>query len=183
MRNLKIIAFSLWFSVCGLGLTGCGYTTRSMISDNFKTIYVTPFINKVDITNEAYTQNKYRIYRPMIETDITRSVTNKFLFDGNLRPVKEESADVVLKGEITEFRRDPLRYDSNDVVAEYRINLVVNISLQDKKENKLLWQENNFIGDTTYFTSGIQAKTEDAAVKDALDDLARRIVERAVEVW
>lgn len=164
-------------------VAGCGYTTRSMVSNKFKTIYITPFVNKVDITNEAYTANKYRIYRPTLETDITKSVINKFLFDGNLRPVKEETADLVLKGELIEFRKDPLTYDDNDNVTEYRINLVVNISLWDKKENKLVWEENGFTGDTSYFTSGTQAKTEGAAVTDALTDLARRIVERAVEQW
>jgi len=167
-------------------ITGCGYTTRSMISNKFHTIYITPFVNKVDITRETDAANKYRIYRPMLETDITKKVTNKYLFDGNLRPVKTESADLILKGELVEFRRDPLRYTDNDEVEEYRINIVVNISLWDKKEDKLVWQENNFTGDFTYFTSFTTSgtpKSEDVAVNDALDDLARRIVERTVEQW
>jgi len=166
-----------------LALAGCGYTTRSMIENKFKTIYIAPFDNKVDISREAYSADKYRIYRPMLETDITKNVINKFLWDGNLRPASEESADLVLKGELVEFRRDPLRYDDNDEVAEYRINLVVNVSLWDKKENKLVWEESNFTGDTTYFTTGTQAKSEDVAMNDALKDLARRIVERTVEQW
>jgi outer membrane lipopolysaccharide assembly protein LptE/RlpB len=164
-------------------LSGCGYTTRSMIASKFHTIYVAPFVNKVDITAESDAGSKYRLYRPMIETDITRYVNNRYLFDGNLRPAKEELADLVLKGEVIEFRKDPLRYLDNDAVSEYRINLVVNISLWDKQENKLIWQENSFTGDTTYFTQGSQSKSEDAAVNDALNDLARRIVERTVEEW
>ena len=82
-----------------------------------------------------------------------------------------------------DFRKDPLRYDDSDNVKEYRINLVVNISLWDRRENKLLWQENDFTGDTTYFAAGPQTKSEDAAVVDALNDLSRRIVERTVEQW
>lgn len=164
-------------------LSGCGYTTRSLVSDKFLTIYVAPFVNKINITNEANTANKYRLYRPMIETDITKYVNNRYLFDGNLKPAKEELADLILKGEMVEFRKDPLRYLDNNDVSEYRINLVVNISLWDRKENKLLWQENNFTGDTTYFATGLQAKPEDIAVNDALNDLARRIVERTVEEW
>lgn len=162
---------------------GCGYTTRSMVGSKYRTIYITPFINKVNITTATDAANKYRLYRPMIETDITKSVINRFLFDGNLRPIKEETADLILKGDVVDFRRDPLRYDNNDNVSEYRINLVVNISLWDRVENKMLWEENNFIGDTTYFPTGNQAKTEDQAVRDALTDLSRRIVERSVEQW
>lgn len=169
-----------------VALGGCGYTARSMISNKFKTIYIVPFVNKIDITKEAYTASKYKLYKPTLETDITKSVTNRFLFDGNLRPVKEGSADLILRGELIEFRRDPLRYTDNDEVEEYRINLVVNISLWDKKEDKLVWEENGFTGDSTYFTSfttaGV-AKSDDAAVNDAITDLARRIVERTVEQW
>lgn len=179
----RIIFISMACLLLSFNLVSCGYTTRSMIADSYSTIYVTPFLNKVDITQEVDVGSKYRIYRPMLETDITRNVTNKFLFDGNLRPAKESSADLVLKGELIDFRKDPLRYDDSDEVTEYRINLVVNIALWNNKENKLLWEENNFVGDTTYFTTGSQAKSEGTAINDALSDLARRIVERVVEQW
>ncbi|MEW6102112.1 MAG: LPS assembly lipoprotein LptE [Candidatus Omnitrophota bacterium] len=176
---LLVTSYSLLVTIFG-----CGYTTRSMISDKYRTIYVAPFANKVDITNESYASGKYRVYRPMLDSDITKSVRNKFLLDGNLRPASEETADLILKGELIEFRRDPLRYDdSGEVVSEYRLNLVCNLSLLEGDENRLVWEEKGFTGDTTYFTSGFQAKSEDTAVNDALSDLARRIVERTVEQW
>ncbi|MDD5155115.1 MAG: LptE family protein [Candidatus Omnitrophica bacterium] len=166
-----------------LGIAGCGYTTRSMIAGKYRTIYVTPFINKIDITSDVYTSNRYKIYRPLIESDVTRAVVNKYLFDGNLKPTDKDWADVVLKGELISFNPDPVRYTDNDNVAEYRINIVVNISLWDNRNNKLIWQENGFTGDSTYFTSGQFAQSEDSAVTNAINDLARRIVERTVEQW
>ncbi|MCX5709457.1 MAG: LptE family protein [Candidatus Omnitrophica bacterium] len=164
-------------------LSGCGYTTRSMIASKYRTIYIQPFVNKIDITNEAYSANKYRIYRPLLESDVTKKVINKYLFDGNLKPVKESKADLILKGEVTDFRKDPLRYDQSDNVAEYRINIAVNITLWDRATDTIVWQESGFTGDYSFFTSGSQATSEDAAVTKALDDLARRIVERTVEQW
>ncbi|MDD2654750.1 MAG: LptE family protein [Candidatus Omnitrophica bacterium] len=178
-----IVILSIFFSFSITLLSGCGYTTRSLISQEYKTIYVTPFVNKVDITQEFYAASKYRIYRPKLETDITTYVINRFLFDGNLKPSREETADMILKGELMDFRRDPLRYDDDDNVTEYRLNIVVNLTMIDKARGEVLWQENNFTGDTTYFTTGSLAKSEDAAIKDALNDLARRIVERTVEQW
>lgn len=170
--------------VCSLSLfAACGYTTHSIIRDKFRTIHIKPFVNKIDITRETDTATRYKVYKPMLETDITKSVINKFLFDGNVKPVAEDSADLLLKGELVEFRRDSLRYTNNNEVEEYRINLVVNLSLWDRKENKLLWEEKNFTGDATYFVSGPQAKSEDSAINDALSDLSRRIVERVVEQW
>ena len=180
MINKRIF---LSFIGCLFLLSGCGYTTRSMISSEYKTIYVVPFVNKIDLTQEDYAANKYRIYRPLLETDITKTVINKYLFDGNLRPVKEGIADLILKGELAEFRKDPLRYDDDNNVTEYRVNLLVNLSLWDSKANKLVWEEKNFTGDTTFFVTGSQAKSEGQAVNDALADLARRIVERTVEEW
>jgi outer membrane lipopolysaccharide assembly protein LptE/RlpB len=164
-------------------VAGCGYTTRSMISNKYKTIYVAPFINKIDITSESDTGNRYRLYYPRLETDVTRSVINKFLFDGNLKPVKEQSADLILKGEVVSFRKDPVSYDNNDDVTEYRVGIQVNISLWDTKENKLLWQENNFTGEKSYFTTGSLAVSEGTAVNNTITDLSRRIIERAVEQW
>ena len=189
----KRINFLFLFTVCCLlitGLTGCGYTPRSMIFTKYKNIYITPFLNKVDITQEAYSANKYRIYRPMLETDITKKVINQYLFDGNLKPVKEGLADLVLKGELVEYRKDPLSYTpNNEDVTEYRINIYVNLSLWDAKENKLVWEENNFNGNYSYFTSfaptnvSMGRTSEDAAVTKAVEDLSRRIVERTVEQW
>ena len=40
-----------------------------------------------------------------------------------------------------------------------------------------MWKEKGFAGETTYRTSGSLAKSEAAAVSDAIDDLARRIVD------
>ncbi len=170
-------------------LAGCGYTTRSMISNKYKTIHIKQFLNKIDLTTEGDAYNKYKIYKPTLETDITKSVIDRYLFDGNLKPVKEENADLVLKGELIEFRRDPLRTE-NDEVQEYRVNIMVSIALWDKKENNLVWQESNFTGDYTYYpySSSLPGianyrKTDDQAVNEAVTDLSRRIVERTVEQW
>lgn len=191
MKN-KFSFFLFLTTICCLlttGLAGCGYTTRSMLYGNYNTIYIAPFLNKVDITQEAFSENKYRIYRPMLETDITKKVINRYLFDGNLKPAKEGASDLVLKGELIEYRKDPLSYTSDsENVTEYRINIYVNLSLWDTKENKLLWQENNFNGNYSFFTpeetnSASVQVPEATAVNNAIEDLARRIVERTVEQW
>jgi len=180
-RPKVFLCFFLFLLI--IGAAGCGYTTRSMISSEYRTIYIAPFANKVDITRDSASGNKYKIYRPMLETDVTRAVNNKYLFDGNLKPVSKDSADLLLKGELIDFRRDPLRYTDDEQIYEYRINIVVNISLWNNKTDQLIWQENNFTGDFTYFVSGPQAKSEGTAVNDAIADLARRVVERTVEQW
>ncbi|MBM3248228.1 MAG: hypothetical protein FJZ10_02250 [Candidatus Omnitrophica bacterium] len=178
-EKMRVIAFILILSF----VSGCGYTTRSMIDPNIKTIYIKPFENKIDFGTQDSVYSKLRTYYPNLETDITTAVASRFLFDGNLKVVKENDADVILKGELVEYRRDVLRYKDDEDIEEYRLNIVVNISLWNTKENKIIWQENRFTGETTYFTSGSKAKAESTAIKDGITDLARRIVERAIENW
>lgn len=173
------------FSFSLFTLIGCGYTTRSFVAPSMKTIYIEPFANKIDITSELSEHRKYKTYFPLLEAKITRAVVDRFVFDGNLRIGKPETADVILKGELINYAKDALRYetDDNSTVEEYRLSIAVNISLVDRKENKILWEHNNFVGDTTYFTSGSSAKSEGTALSDAVKDLARRIVALTIEEW
>jgi hypothetical protein len=114
---------------------------------------------------------------------VSKSIINKFLFDGNVKPVNMENADLELKGELIEFRRDPLRYTTSDEVEEYRLSLIVNISLWDRAKDKMLWEEKRFYRGFVLLTRGASAKTEDVAIKDAIADLGRRVVARVVEEW
>jgi hypothetical protein len=47
----------------------------------------------------------------------------------------------------------------------------------------MLWEEKGFTADSSYFTRGASAKSEDAAIRDAIADLGRRVVARVVEEW
>ncbi|MBL7130100.1 MAG: hypothetical protein ISS45_01625 [Candidatus Omnitrophica bacterium] len=168
-----------------IGLAGCGYTTRSAITQDYSTIYVSPFENKIDITTETSIGSRYKTYHPLLENDIRREVIDEFVRDGNLRIAKEEEADLILKGELVDYRRDALRYtdSDNEEVEEYRISLVVNLELWDNSGEQSLWKTNNFIGESTYFLSGSLKKSESSAINAAVDDLARRTVELVVEAW
>jgi len=164
-------------------IAGCGYTTHSLLPPELKSIHVENFENKIHITEEQTDTRMYRGYKPGLEKDITKETIDKFLFDGNLKVANDESADLILKGELVDYRKEALRYDRNDNVEEYRILLVANIELIDTKTGKTMWSETNFSGEATYRTSGSLAKGESASIKDATQDLARRIVERTVEGW
>jgi len=164
-------------------VSGCGYSTHSAINTSIKTIYVEPFKNKINYTSEYGEARDVISYFPLLESKITQSVIDRFLFDGNLKVVKQDMADVVLKGALIDYTRDALRYDDNNNVEEYRVNLTVSLELWNDKENKLIWAEPRFVGQATYFTTGSQSKSEASAINDALDDLAQRVVERTVEQW
>lgn len=178
IKRYLVLALAIVFC-----LAGCGYTTRSLLPSNYKTIYVDSFGNKIKITAEQSNVRMYRGYRPGLEADLTKEIINQFLFDGNLKIASQDSANIILKGELVDFRKEPLRYDANDNIEEFRLVLTVNIELTDAETGKMVWKEKNFSGETTYFTQGPLAIDENTAVVKGIQDLARRIVERTVEAW
>lgn len=179
--NLKkafIISFALL-------IAGCGYSTGSRLPSYVKTIYIPTFINRIDVTQEVTDRYGYKLYKPGMEIDLTNAVVNRFIYYGKLKVVKtEDEADLVLKGELSGYQRDPLAYSPDtQEVEEYRLTILANINLIDKKAGEISWDESNFGGDTTYYTSGSLAVSEETAIRNAVNDLARRIVDRTVEGW
>ncbi len=165
-------------SICGI--IGCGYSARSALPNSIRTIYVEDFKNKINFTDE----NKRDIYFPLLEVDVRNAVIDRYLFDGDLRIADADTADLILQGELVRYERSPLRYTDNNDVLEYRVQIFVNLNLLDARNDKEpIWVEPDFAGEATYFVSGPQAASEASAVKVAIDDLARRIVDRTVENW
>ncbi len=162
---------------------GCGYTTRSYIGP-YRSIYVAPFKNNINIASIRSEYSGYRTYYPLLESTITRAVVDRFIFDGSLKIAKEQDADLVLRADLVIYERGPLRYAANNEdVTEYRVTIEINMGLYNNKTGDKIWQKNNFAGDSTYYTTGSQAKSEKAALDDAISDLARRVVEELVEAW
>lgn len=176
--KLSIILFSLI-----LVSSGCGYTTRSLLPSQFKSIYIDNFTNNIKVTEESSDQRMYRGYKPGMEIDVTNHIRNKYAFDGNLKVADEKNANLILKGELVDFRNEALRYDRSNNIEEYRIRMVINMELIDVKTGKTRWKETSFAGESLYNPTGGLQKTEDQAISDAEDDLARRVVERTVEEW
>jgi hypothetical protein len=185
LRSQKsgLSAFCLLLSAFWVLTNGCGYTTRPGLASHLKTIYIKPFVNKIDLTVLSTNQQQFPIYRHGMEVDMTNEVINRYQFTGLLRPARADTADCRLEGELVEFRRDALRYDASRQVEEWRLNIVVNLKFIDQTTNTVLWEEQGFTGDTTYFATGARAESEASALSRARTDLARRIVERSVESW
>ncbi len=162
---------------------GCGYTARPGLASHLKTVYVKPFTNKIDVTRFTVGDERFPIYRHRMEVDLTNEIINRFQFTGLMRPAKPGQADSRLEGELVDFRRDALRYSASQQVEEWRLNVVVNLRFIDLTTRTIVWEEDGFTGDTTYFALGSNAESETAGLERAIEDLARRIVERTVENW
>jgi len=176
MRKLSLVVLAL------LVIAGCGYSTKSLLPPAIKTVYIESFKNAIQTQELEYAN--YRTYRPLLERDVTAKIIDKFIYDRSLEVVSHaEEADLVLSGELVGYNRDPIRYTTAEDIEEYRLTIFVNMKLYDTAKDELWWEEFDFAGDITYFASGAQATTEATAIDAAIDNLARRIVERTVELW
>lgn len=158
------------------GLAGCGYTTKTVLPRNVKTIYVETVKNKLK-AEDIYA------YQPGLEMDITNAVIRRLQQDGNLKVVEQQKADAILKTDLLSLEQEGLRFDQLESVKEYRLFIVVGLKLVDGKTGETLWEEPNFSGDTEYFVTDVTSLGEQRAALQVVDRLAKNVVDRIVEDW
>lgn len=174
----KLVLFVL---IAGL-YAGCGYTQKNLLPENIQTIHVLPIKNMINLTGEVTEKQRFRVYRPGVEVELTNALINRFIMDGNLKVTPLDRADAVVEAKLTDYRRDPLRYSTGDDIQEYRLSVTVDVTVYERSSKKVLWRS-NLTGDTSFFLSGSRAVTEDEAAQKAVEDTARRIVDYTVELW
>lgn len=162
-----------------MSIQGCGYSTKSGLAPQWRTIYIAPVVNQVDFTS-PYNNN---LYTPLLEVKLREGVSEGFLRDGYLKIVNTaDEADMMLNIFLQYYRHNPLRYDDGDNVIEWRVSVAANIELWDNRLQELVWS-GGVGGSKDTFRSGPRAVSEDEAINDAVDDLGRRIVEQVIERW
>ncbi|MBF0593422.1 MAG: LptE family protein [Candidatus Omnitrophica bacterium] len=173
MRNV----LSSFLLISSLLISGCGYTTSSLLPSHLKTIFVKPVENKIDYMN----QDDRKLYIPGLETRVRTALIDRFLFDGNLKVGDADSSDLVVETRLLSFDREDIRLTTNEDVKEYRLRITVSLKMIDKTDHDaVMWEEPSFSGEGTYLTA---SGSENTAVEAALKDLAQRAVARTIENW
>ncbi len=174
MKNIR------WMGICFLAatiiLSGCGYTRKTVLPRNIKTIYVETVKNKLNV-EQIYA------YQQGLEMDITNAVIRRLQQDGTVKVVEQKKADAILKTDLLSLDQEGLRFTSLEGVAQYRLFIVVRLKLVDAKTNDLIWEEPNFTGSNEYYVTNVTSIGEQKAAVDAVNDLATNIANRIVEDW
>ena len=174
VNYFDICVFKDMMIICSKGLvavlflvcwTGCGiYSFSPGGKSSIKTIAVMQFENKTI---------EYGLSSRM--TDL---VIDAFINDGNLKVVSQSEADAILIGVMTNYERKPYTYDESDVVSQYVVKIVFDITLHGKDE-KELWRER-------FYSEGIYSadeQTEDDGQVLAADKLVIDIINRTTKSW
>ena len=174
MKNLRQVG--VWLLVTAMVLSGCGYTRKTVLPRNIKTIYVETVKIKIDV-------EKIYAYQPGLEMDITNAVIRRLQQEGIVKVVSKEHADAILKTDLLSFVQQGLRFTNLQSVQEYQLFIEVRLRLVDAKTGDLIWEEPTFTGDNEYYVSSVNSIGEQKAAVDAIDRLALNIVDRIVQDW
>lgn len=167
--KVLLVLLMLVASSCGYHFTHVG----GVVPEGAKTIAIAAFING---TNEPY-----------VDTEVTKAVVDEFLSDGRLKVVSPEGADLVLKGTVTNFDLTALSYTAASYVQQYRVSIRLNVSIEDVKTHKILWQEKGlgsvFVSSYPVTIGDISATkiAKEAAIKTASQDVASTLRSRVLE--
>lgn len=152
------------------GITGCGaYLPATIIlPSHIRSIAIRHFVNETSIFG--------------LEERLNLVLIDEFLRDGRIAIANEENADGILNGKLVKYLLQPLTFDANQVIEEYKLWIIVDIRFEDVVENTILWEERNLEGAYTFFVEtkpgGI---TEEEAREIIWEDLSRDIVKRTIE--
>lgn len=176
MKTITRSLQCLLIGVMALTLTSCGYTNKMKLSHNIKSIYVETALNKISI-EQMYS------YQPGLEMDITNAVISRFETDGNLKIEKADKADAILSMDLKAFEQEGVRFNPLESVSEYRLFIVLSLVLKHRETGEIIWKEPNFSGNKEYFVTNVRVQGQKAAAEKAIEDIAKKVVDRVVEDW
>jgi TolB-like protein len=164
---LKFKFLPLLIPLC---FAACWYSTSSRTAKDIKTIAV-PFFN--NLTTE-----------PDLEISVTERIINNLIDDNTLKVVDEESADAVLDGDIVGFTNTPFSFNVDLNADEYRVILVVEVTLHNRKLNEPIWQDQRITGEAAYFLDAAEAGlTYEDALEECIEEITEQILNLTVQDW
>jgi hypothetical protein len=169
LRLALLISASLLLS----GYTDCYKpVTNSGLPKHIKTVAVPAF------------QMEPRGLRYRVNTRFTDAVTREILRRGNGLKVQSAitGADAVLEGTIRDFTFSGVLLDNDGRARVYEVTIVTAVTIRDLKENKILYDNQNFVfRDSFEFSSDPRSffNEEDPAV----ERMARAFAESAVSAF
>jgi len=150
-----------------LFICGCGYRANSggdHIDKSIQTVFVDNFVNK---TSEAYVENTVR-----------SALIDQFIKGRRLQLVdRRESADALCRGSVDSLIRTPLSYGKDNLAAEERITLTMEIILEERASGKIIWKNKGFSATQDY--QFIDIATKERNRKFAFTKLSNDLAEKA----
>ena len=158
---------ALWL-VAALILGGCGYTAGSLVSKDYRTVYIPIWENTT--------------FRRGLEFRLTELLQKEIERKTHLKLTKDERADTKLSGVIVDFRQHVLTEDLQDRPVETQVTVVVNFRWEDLRTGQLILKEDG-LTQTGEAVNQLGQTPEGAGAEDAFQDLVAQIVDKMAAGW
>jgi hypothetical protein len=144
----KILLLMGFLAIQMLFTTGCGYRVTpggEYIDKSIQTVFVDNLANR---TSEANIENSFR-----------SAFIDQFIRGRRLKTVdSREAADAIFKGSIETLLTAPLSYNKDNLAAEDRITVTMDLVLEEKGTGKIIWADKGFSATQDYTFTGIIAR-------------------------
>lgn len=166
MRSRAVQAFVV-LAVAAL-LAACGYTTRALVPDRYRTIAVPVF------TNESRRRD--------LHVELTRVLVEEIQSRTHLRVVgSNDDPDLVLRGSLADIDEETLSRRDRQVIREGAYFVTARVDVQDRRANQPLVRDRK----VTERESFVPVLGEDVrtARSEAMRSLAEKIVRTLESAW
>ena len=171
MRMNKSIIAVLTAAAVSAILPGCAnYQLGTTLPPHLRTISVSTFKNLSE--------------EPQIETTITSATLSEFQRDGQLKVRDADEADILLTGEILNYRLDNVRSDRNNpkTTREYKAIVTMRIHAVERATGKKV-TEQNVTGSKTFEATGDLMTARRSVLPDLSRELGRKVVDAVISAW
>jgi len=149
-------------------LVGCGSTyswRRSSVPTDVRTVYVPTFRNESE--------------SPELGVIASRQILREFQREGTFKIKSEDDAVIEIQGVIKNASAGTVAYDrrSGSRKSSYSFNATVEVSVIDKRSQKVLVDNRTFAASTVFTAGGDLATAKRDASGRLMEDLARQVVD------
>lgn len=164
-RLAALAAAALALAGCIYGFEGGGFPPH------IRTIYIAPFDNQTP---------QYDLEQ-LLFSELNDELPGQL----GLRFASEESADAILRGEITRYddRAENYRSDPNQPagnVLSHEVQIGISAELIDVRDNVIRWEGRSIVGRGTYDPT---SQNDDVGKREAIENLIEQIIDGAQSQW
>jgi hypothetical protein len=152
-------AFVLCFSACGV------YTFNPRGKSTITMIAVDPFENQT---------TQYGL-----EDLMTEAVIDAFIAEGSIKVVSADVAQAVLVGTLKRYERLVQEFDEQDQVAQYKVQVGVDVSLIDPANQSEFWT----IQLTLDGVYDVETETEEDGQREVGEQLVEAVLNKTTKSW
>lgn len=154
------------FAVMALALAGCaGYSWRSEVPAELRTVAVPTFENRSDVTE--------------LGAVVTAQLLREFQREGTFRIRRAGDAAVEVQGVIEKVDTDAVAYSRRSGLrnVEYGMKMTARVSVIDKTASRVVVDDRRYVAQTTFVANDDVLTGERNASGRLAEDLARQVVD------